>query len=159
MRSMSNVSSVRFARFAFAAAVVALFAGCGSDSTGPKNANVAGTYSLTTVNGQSLPFTVTNTGEDVEIVQDATITLTSDSTYSVSANGTLNGSDATLLTDAGHYVVSGNQITFTSTIFTGGHYTASFTSGPSSRSLTATIPGAVVGSSDISFSLLFTNII
>ena len=152
MRSMSNISSVRFARFAIAATAVALLAACGSDSTGPKNANVAGTYNLTTVNGQSLPFTVTNTGEDVEVVQDATITLTSDSTYAVSANGTLNGSDATLLTDAGHYVVSGNQVTFTSTIFTGGHYTANATG----TTLTASIPGAIVGSSDISFSLVFT---
>jgi hypothetical protein len=151
MHSKANISSARFARAAVAAAAVALLAACGSDSTGPSNANVVGTYNLTTVNGATLPYTVPNT-TGTEIVEQATATLSPDSTYSVHANGTVNGSSSSIAADVGHYTVSGSQVTFTSTIISSAQYTASATS----STLTATIPGAFVGSSDISFTLVFT---
>lgn len=152
MHSKTHISSARFARAARAAIAIALLAACGSDgSTGPRNANVAGAYDLTTVNGASLPYTVPNTTGKV-VVEHATITLNTDSTYTVLATGTSNGSESTIAADAGHYVVTGSQVTFTSTIITSAQYTASATS----TALTATIPGAFIGSSDISFSLVFT---
>jgi hypothetical protein len=155
MQVNRKMSAVRFATTAMTAAVIALAAACGSDSTGPSHASVTGTYALTAVNGASLPYTVPNTGEDVEIVQDGTITLSADSTYAASANGTLNGSGSTLVTDAGTYSVSGTQVTFTSTAIPGAHYTANVAGSGTSESLTATIAGAFVGSSDLSFTLLF----
>jgi hypothetical protein len=155
MQSKKRLSAVRLATTAMAAALVALAAACGSDSTGPSRANVTGSYALTAVNGASLPYTVPNTGEDVEIVNDGTITLSADSTYAASANGTLNGSGSTLVTDAGTYSVSGTQVTFTSTAIPGAHYTANVAGSGASQSLTATIAGAFVGSSDLSFTLLF----
>jgi ABC-type oligopeptide transport system substrate-binding subunit len=155
MGSKMKISSVRLARTAIAAAAIALLSACGSDSTGPKTANVTGTYSLTQVNGASLPYTVPNTGNDVEVVQDGTITLSADSTYTASATGTFDGSGSTLVTDAGTYSVSGTQVTFTSTAIPGAQYTGSIAGSGTSESLTATIAGAFVGSSDLSFTLLF----
>ncbi|HEY2898141.1 MAG TPA: lipocalin family protein [Gemmatimonadaceae bacterium] len=155
MQSNRKVSFARFATITVTAAVVVLVAACGSDSTGPRTASVTGTYDLTAVNGSSLPYTVPNTGEDVEIVQNGTITLSADSTYEASATGTLNGSGSTLVTDAGTYSVSGAQVTFTSIAIPGAHYTASIAGSGTSQTLTATIAGAFVGSSDLSFLLTF----
>ena len=154
MHSKTNISSVRFARAAVAAVAVvavALLAACGSDSTGPRTANVAGAYDLTTVNGASLPFTVPNTTGTI-IVEEATITLNTDSTYAVLASGTSDGSESTIAADAGHYTVSGSQVTFTSSLVASTQYTANATS----SGLSATVPGAFVGSSDNSFTLVFT---
>jgi hypothetical protein len=152
MHMKMRISSARAARIAIAAAAVALLGACGSDSTGPKNSNVQGTYALTTVDGSSLPFTIPNTGANTEVVENATVTLTSDSTYTAVANGTANNEPTTIITDQGHYSVSGSQVTFTSTVIQGGNYTGSV----SGSTLTVTIIGAFVGSSNTSFSLAFT---
>jgi hypothetical protein len=151
MHTMMTIARARAARVAVAAAAIALLGACGSDSTGPTNANVAGTYTLTTVEGSSLPYTIPNTAEE-EIVQNATITLTGDSTYTASATGTVGGDPSNIITDAGHYSVSGSQVTFTSTIIEGGNYTGHV----SGSTLTVSIIGAFVGSSNTSFSLVFT---
>jgi hypothetical protein len=152
MYTKTRISSARAARIAIAAAAIALLGACGSDSTGPNNANVAGTYALSTVDGANLPYTVPNTGDNAEVVQSATITLTSDSTYTAVANGTENGDPSVIITDAGNYSVSGSQVTFTSTIIQGGNYTGTV----SGSTLTVTIIGAFVGSTNTSFSLAFT---
>lgn len=152
MHMKMRISSARAARIAIAAATVALLGACGSDSTGPRNTNVAGTYALSTVDGSNLPFTVPNTGDNTEIVQSATITLSSDSTYSAVASGTENGEPTSIITDTGNYSVSGSQVTFTSTVIQGGNYTGSV----SGTTLTVTIIGAFVGSTNTSFSLVFT---
>jgi hypothetical protein len=152
MHMKIRTSSARATRFAIAVATVAMLAACGSDSTGPRNTNGSGTYALTTVDGSSLPFTIPNTGDNTEIVNNATVTLNSDSSYTAVANGTENGADATIITDAGHYSVSGSQVTFTSSVIQGGNYTGSV----SGSTLTVTIIGAFVGSSNTSFSLAFT---
>jgi hypothetical protein len=152
MHMKMRISSARAARVAIAAAAVALLGACGSDSTGPKNTNVAGTYTLSTVDGSSLPFTVPNTGDNTEIVQNAMVTLNSDSSYTAVANGTENGESTTIITDTGNYSVSGSQVTFTSTVIPSGNYTGSV----SGSTLTVTIIGAFVGSTNGSFSLAFT---
>jgi hypothetical protein len=152
MHTTMKRRAARFATAAAAAGTIALLGACGSDSTGPSNANVAGTYSLSTVDGSSLPFTVPNTGDNTEIVQSATITLTSDSTYSAVASGTENGESTTIITDAGSYSVSGSQVTFTSSVIQGGNYTGTV----SGSTLTVSIIGAFVGSTNNSFSLAFT---
>jgi hypothetical protein len=152
MHSKMTFVSARVAKVALAAAAIAMFGACGSDSTGPSNKNVEGTYSLTTVDGSSLPFTIPNTGDNTEIVQSATLTLTGDSTYTASASGTENGDPTNIITDAGHYSVSGSQVTFTSALIEGGNYTGT----ASGTTITVSIIGAFVGSTNGSFSLLFT---
>jgi hypothetical protein len=154
MQSNVRVSVVRFATMAMTAAAIALMAACGGDSTGPKTANLTGVYNLTTVNGASLPYTVPHTGVNVGVVQDAVITLGADSTYLVTGDGTLNGSERALFTDGGVYSVSGSQVTFTSIVVEGEQYTANVT-GATSHTITATIAGALVGSSDLAFVLRF----
>jgi hypothetical protein len=101
----------------FAVLALATLAACGSDTaTNPNNDAVEGAYSLNTVNGKPLPFTIQANG--------VTIVLTSD-VLTVSENGswvetiayrqtiegeTTNEADA----DAGTWVRMGNTITFTS---------------------------------------------
>ncbi len=91
----TRMKRARVARLAIAVASVVLLGACGSSSTGPSNANVSGSYTLSSVGGSSLPYTIPNTSQP-EIVQSATITLTSDSTYSATATGTVSGSPSTL---------------------------------------------------------------
>jgi hypothetical protein len=152
MHMKMRTSPARALRVAIAAAAVAMLAACGSDSTGPRTTNVSGTYTLTSVDGSSLPFTIPNTGDNIEIVDNATVTLNSDSSYTAVANGTENGDSTTIITDAGHYSVSGSQVTFTSSVIQGGTYTGSV----SGSTLTVSIIGAFVGSTNTSFSLAFT---
>ena len=152
MHMTMKILSARATRIAIAAAAVALLGACGSDSTGPRNTNVSGTYALTTVDGSSLPFTIPNTGDNTVIVENATVTLNADSSYTAVASGTENGDPATIITDAGHYSVSGSQVTFTSSVIQGGNYTGTV----SGSTLTVSIIGAFVGSTNTSFSLAFT---
>ena len=99
---------------ALAALVIA--AGCGG-STSPQISE-AGTYNLTTVNGQSLPVTITGTTRGTVVIQSATLVLTSGnpSTFSATVNGTAGGGATTTLVGAsGTYVRSGTSLTFTAT--------------------------------------------
>jgi hypothetical protein len=135
------------------AAVVATVAACGSDSnngTGPTD--VSGTYSLTTINGNALPFTIPNTGEHTTVITSATGTLGTDGTYTIVGVGTEDGGDpTTVVGDEGTYTVSGSTVVFTSSAFGGASYSAAATS----STLTATVPGAFAGSSNTSFTLVF----
>lgn len=97
---------------------VALLAGCDSDSTGP-TAQVEGTYTLTTVGGQSLPFTIQEVDADNRIdVLAGVIVLDDDGTFTdeTDLNVVVDGVASTEPVDAaGTYVVSGTTITFTPT--------------------------------------------
>ena len=66
------------------AGIVLALAACGSDSgVGPTAApaTVAGTYNLTTVDGQALPFTVLDLGAYQAKLAAGTLTLKADGTY------------------------------------------------------------------------------
>lgn len=137
---------------AFAAALTTL-AACGSDSnngTGPMD--VSGTYSLTTVDGTALPYTIPNNPEHTLVITSATATLGRDHSYTISGIGTEDGGDpGEVVADEGTYSVSGSTVTFTSSSFGGASYTAAATS----STLTATVPGAFAGSTNASFDLVF----
>lgn len=82
---------------------VALTAGCNSDSTGPSG-SVVGSYSLRTINGNSLPYTVNyNTTINSEL-----LTLNNDGTYTDVAYYN-NGNS---YVESGYYVQNNNAITF-----------------------------------------------
>jgi hypothetical protein len=153
MQSNVRVSRVRFGPMAIIAAAIALLAACGSDSTGPTTANLAGSYNLTSINGKGLPFTIPHTGENVGVVEDGNVVLGADSTYLMTGDGTV-GSERALFTDGGLYSVSGSRVTFTSITLQGEQYTANVT-GATSHTLTAAIAGAFVGSADPSLTLRF----
>jgi hypothetical protein len=89
-------------KLALLAAVVAL-AACSNDSTSP-NGSVVGSYSLRTINGNSLPYTFTNGSV---IVTDQ-LSLRSDGSY-VDIAQFSNGATAT---EQGLWSINNNLITF-----------------------------------------------
>lgn len=98
--------------------ILAIAVACGSDSpTQPTNASIAGTWSLTSVNGSGLPFVMSQTANDkVELVGDV-VTATPTGTYTevFSFRETLNGVVTTTSEpDNGTYTINGNAITLNS---------------------------------------------
>jgi len=101
----------------FAALAIATLAACGSDtSTNPNNDAVEGSYSLHTVNGQPLPYTVQGNGITIVLTSDV-LTISEDGawnetiTYRQTVDGqTTNEADA----DAGSWTRVANTITFES---------------------------------------------
>jgi hypothetical protein len=131
-------------------ASLAFASACGSDSpTGPKN--VPGTYSVQTVDGSPLPFTVPEGRDHVIVINSVTATLNDNNTYAVAGTGTEDGDASTVITDAGHFMQSGSTLNFTSTTLGGATYSAS----AKTDSFTVTLPGGFVDSDRASFALLF----
>jgi hypothetical protein len=107
-------------RFFLLALPLALIA-CGSDSnanTGPTLASLAGVWSLQTVNGQALPFTLSSAGGvKVELLsQVATVAANGTFAQVTTTRTTVNGTATTnALPSAGTFSLSGNLITVTVT--------------------------------------------
>jgi uncharacterized lipoprotein YehR (DUF1307 family) len=98
---------------ATAIALTGSVAACGDDDDGPTTpANIAGTYTLQTINGTPLPFTI---GGGV-IVQSSTLTLDQALGFLVRVVGTANGAPGGF-DDNGIYARSNNSLQFTSTNF------------------------------------------
>jgi hypothetical protein len=134
-------------------AALATLAACGSDTTnGTGPMDVSGSYNLATVDGSSLPYTVPETDENVIVVTGGTASLynSPNNTYALSVGGTENGRTE-FVSDAGSYSVSGSTVTFVSSSFPGASYTGVATS----SGITATVPGQIVSSHRVSFSLVF----
>ncbi len=100
-------------------ALVLAIIGCGNDddSTSPTNASVAGTWTLQTVNGSALPFTLASSPAKLEILSYV-VNVTSNGTWTSSEQtrttiGTATPQTATV-TDAGTYTISGNNVALTS---------------------------------------------
>jgi hypothetical protein len=126
----------RFVALLVFAATVA----CGGDSSTSPSASVTGTYTLKSVNGSQLPFTVFDFGtEKYEILDDAVI-LSEGGTWTESGTdrSTLNGQATTsTITDAGTYTLNGTAITFVSA------QTGTTNGSVSSNTLTITDQGIV----------------
>jgi hypothetical protein len=86
-----------------------MMAGCSMDSTGP-NGSVEGSYSLRTINGQSLPYTFSS---GLRLTSDD-LTLMSDGTY----QDVSRYSDGTSSVDDGDYSSNNGAITFYSSFGT-----------------------------------------
>lgn len=68
---------------AFTLALLLPLAGCGDDASGPEDQDtIAGTYTLRTVNGNGLPFTLENTAAARVEVTGGHITLNENLSYS-----------------------------------------------------------------------------
>jgi hypothetical protein len=107
---------MRKAFLSLLAAAVAVTTACGGDSSTGPAVDVAGTYSLQTVNSKPLPFTVFDDGtEKIEVLSDS-YTLTATGTYTnqtvvrTTTGGT--SSNETLTAD-GTYKQTGNSVTLT----------------------------------------------
>ena len=109
--------------------------GCSSDNNNNDltlpltDANVVGTYSLTSSNGRSLPFTVLLTADEQWVITSDQFVIAADNTWSETTNYLITalstGGTRTSSTQAsGGYAISSGQINFTmtaggSTPFTG----------------------------------------
>jgi hypothetical protein len=90
---------------------------CGSDdSTAPTQASVAGTWTLQTVNGSPLPFTLASSPAKIELLSYV-VNVSSNGTWTSSEQlRTTIGTSATTntTTDGGTYTLSGNAVAITS---------------------------------------------
>jgi hypothetical protein len=103
-------------RKSIVAAVLVLMAACGA-ATIPAPVGVAGSYSLRTVNGVSLPFILSQTGPSLNELVDDVITLSDNGTWTSSGHvrNTVNGqSSTTASTNAGSFTKLGESITLSS---------------------------------------------
>ena len=118
-------------------AATVLLAGCDSEeATVPTDNAFAGTWTLATVNGSPLPYTVQSTPK-IELVGDQLV-VSADGTFAVSTQLRItNGTTITTQTvpDGGTYSVNGTAATF---IFNGGTTGAATVSG---NTLTVAEPG------------------
>src|SRR4051794_14186705 len=93
-----------------------VLAACGSDSsTSPTN--VAGTWTLQTINGSSLPFVVSQSGADKSEILGDVITISGAGTFteSTTIRTTLSGTTTTQsIPDTGTYTVKGSTLTLRS---------------------------------------------
>lgn len=100
--------------------ILAIAVACGSDSpTQPTNASVAGTWTLTSVNGAPLPLVLSQAGADKDELTGDVVTATPTGTYTevFTYRTTTSGVVSTdSETDNGTYTISGNSITLSSTV-------------------------------------------
>jgi len=104
-------------RVAISAGALAVLSACGGSDAGTGvRASVAGTYQLSTVNGQALPFTETSSGAVVKITAGQLVAQ-SDGTFSESLTRTTTppgGATTTATTTTtGTYTVGNQVIVFT----------------------------------------------
>lgn len=116
----------------------------GGTPTSPGGSGLAGTYTLRTINGQSLPFTYATNGADTYVLLDDAFTLSSSGAWTESwhERHTVSGvASEKAFSDAGTYTSGTSMIVFTST--TPGtsqpRFEGSFSAG------TLTMPGGVAG--------------
>ena len=96
---------------------LAAFVACGGDSITDATASIAGTYTLRSVNGSPLPFTVFTSGTQKIEITDDMVVISESGTYSESGHTrTTNGTQVTTQTvaEAGTYTRNGTAITFRS---------------------------------------------
>lgn len=139
------------ARAALVGTLALLTLACSSPDSPNGPSDVPGTYVLRTIEGSLLPYTVPNTVGNTVVVNSATATLGDSGTYAVAGTGTISGVVNTVLTDNGAWVQNGDKVNFTSEHITGAFYFAR----AKKDTLTLTLPGGFLNSTNGTFSLLF----
>jgi hypothetical protein len=110
---------------------LATLGACGDSGTGPNSTQLEGTYSLRSINGSPLPYTVQSGVNSITLTSDV-ITIASNGTwtetllYRQTINGvTANGAEA----DGGTWVRAGNDVTLDSNQSQGTAYSGTLSSG------------------------------
>jgi hypothetical protein len=148
----SYMSSARLVRPLLLASAIALLAACGSDSNGPGDADVSGQYGLVTVQGQTLPYTIT-TSEHTFVITSADALFNDNGSYEVSMAGTEDGSDEEeVAADNGTFTVSGNTVTLHSAVF----FTSYQATVASNGDVTAAVPAALLGAGSSTIAFTFS---
>lgn len=144
---MTRMSRRRPTTLLLLVAFTSFAAACGSnDTTSPTNE--FGHYTLLTVNGQNLPFTLTGTARGTVVIQSASIDLSAATSassgkpvYLAGVSGTAGGQAQQLLADNGTYTLTGTSVTFTSSIVP----TVQYAGVINGNQLTVTLPGLLFG--------------
>ena len=131
----------------FSAVVLFALAACGGSEgpTNPASASLAGSYTLRTVNGNHLPYTLQSGTNSLTITADV-LTVADGGTWSESGSyqQTVNGQTSSqTFSDGGSWDRSGPTVTFTSTNSNTAAYGGSFT-------------GSGFGLTDGTFAYVFT---
>lgn len=96
------------------AATLAALAACGSDhTTQPPTTTVVGNYALQSVDGKAPPDTIVNTGSDIVVFLDGTLSLNSNASYKLLFHTTETTSSGTVPDSSGStgtYTVNGNSV-------------------------------------------------
>jgi hypothetical protein len=122
--------------------IAAFTVSCGS-ATDVQDHSEVGSYGLVTVNGQTLPVTITGTSAGTVVAQggDLELSPTTIGSYTATVTGTVNGSASVpFLSDVGTYTRSGSTLTFHSSVAPIS-YSGTFNAGR----ITVSLPGAVLG--------------
>jgi hypothetical protein len=128
-----------------ALALLIASASCSSDkSTNPTTASLAGTWNLSTVNGNPLPFIVQTQDPKIEILNDQFI-ISADGTFTETWNARFTEASGAVtpvpFTDSGTWSQNGTAVTF--------HFTSDGANG------TGTLNGTSFTLGDVSFPLVY----
>jgi hypothetical protein len=107
----------RFSLLLVAFAPLAIFSACGGDdSTGPGETTIVGSYTLQTINGNTMPWRFLVVGNDWAEITGGTGNINNGGTFSVTYNYRVMEAGQTSTfseTSTGTYVRNGNAISFT----------------------------------------------
>lgn len=148
MSLSSFASRARVARGLLAIAFAATLASCGSDST----LQIPNSWTLQTVGGAALPFTVTPDSQDV-VITSATANVADNGNYTMTYTGTTDGVPGTVATDNGTWTIGSSTFVFRSSVLNGRTYIAALVG----TTFRAAVPGALFGSSTQTFDMLFSS--
>lgn len=145
--SLSSIASrMRFARSLLALALLSVAASCGSDNP----LGLANSWTLQTVGGAALPYTVPNAAHEI-VITSATANLRNDGSYTMTYVGTTDGAQGQVATDNGTWTIGSATFIFRSAPLHGNTYIAALVG----STFRAAVPGALFGSSTDSFDMVF----
>jgi imidazolonepropionase-like amidohydrolase len=144
----SFASRARVARGLLAIAFAATLASCGSDST----LQIPNSWTLQTVGGAALPFTVPGTQHDV-VITSATANVADNNNYTMTYAGTTDGVAGTVGSDHGTWTIGSSTFVFRSAVLNGETYIAALVG----STFRAAVPGTLFGSSTQTLDVLFSS--
>ena len=146
MSLSSVIRRARTTRPLVAFALVAVLSSCGDSS----ELGIARSWSLQTVEGAALPFTVPNAPHDI-VITSATATIGSNGNYTMTYTGTTDGTPGTVATDQGSWTISSSVFNFRSSTLDGRTYIAAYRT----STFAASVPGALFNSDTDTFQMVF----
>jgi len=115
---------------------LATLVACGDNSTNPNTDSISGTYTLQTINGSQIPYTVSNGSTSTTLTSDVLTVADNGSwseiiTYRQTVNGTTsNGTES----DSGTWSRSGTSVNFYSNVYQSTSYAGSYSNNTLSMS-------------------------
>lgn len=145
----SLTSRTRVVRPLVAIALALVLASCGDDSI----LGIANSWTLQTVEEAALPFTVPNT-EHVVVITSGTASIASGGDYTFTFMGTIDGEPATVGLDRGSWTIASSAFNFRSSTLNGKTFVAAY----STSTFRVAMPGAIVGSTNQTFDMVFAKV-